>query len=297
MDNQTDDQSDRTFGEVIEEEVDTEADTQVDTDEVEAEAETSEESDTPDQDDSGKSQPGTQLTEKGTKLDPNPLSAAHQQLANERRIRQQYEQLLGNPQLLSQYIKAQYGTPVSQQGQAQPEFKEYKADDFENLDDVANVVNNLQKSFVDKTKAYEDKIMQLSNAVSLLTRSATQDKVASNIEREVVGLQGIKELDPKSPEFIDGLESEIVSLYHRLDFDENTGTYRGQYSIADIGKSIVEAARKARQIGSQKAQTNIRRKAEGRVTTSTKVEDEVDDSKLSPADSIAKGISQVFGGR
>lgn len=293
-----DNQSDRSFGEVAEQEVDT--------DEVETSEEISEEtqeSDTPDQDDSGESGKENQdtseeqLTEKGTKLDPNPLSAAHQQLANERKIRQQYEQLLSNPQLLSQYIKSQYGSPVANQQVEQPEIKEYKADDFESLDDVANVVNNLQKSFVEKTKSYEEKIMQLSNAVSLLTRSATQDKVASNIEREVIGLQGIKELDPKSPEFIDGLEEEIVSLYHRLDFDENTGTYRGQYSIAEIGKSIVEAAKKARQAGSQKAQTVIKRKAEGRVTTSSKVEEETDDEKLSPEDSIAKGISQIFGGR
>lgn len=293
-----DNQSDRSFGEVAEQEVDT--------DEVETSEEISEEtqeSDTPDQDDSGESGKENQdtseeqLTEKGTKLDPNPLSAAHQQLANERKIRQQYEQLLSNPQLLSQYIKSQYGSPVANQQVEEPEIKEYKADDFESLDDVANVVNNLQKSFVEKTKSYEEKIMQLSNAVSLLTRSATQDKVASNIEREVIGLQGIKELDPKSPEFIDGLEEEIVSLYHRLDFDENTGTYRGQYSIAEIGKSIVEAAKKARQAGSQKAQTIIKRKAEGRVTTSSKVEEETDDEKLSPEDSIAKGISQIFGGR
>lgn len=293
-----DNQSDRSFGEVAEQEVDT--------DEVETSEEISEEtqeSDTPDQDDSGESGKENQdtseeqLTEKGTKLDPNPLSAAHQQLANERKIRQQYEQLLSNPQLLSQYIKSQYGSPVANQQVEEPEIKEYKADDFESLDDVANVVNNLQKSFVEKTKSYEEKIMQLSNAVSLLTRSATQDKVASNIEREVIGLQGIKELDPKSPEFIDGLEEEIVSLYHRLDFDENTGTYRGQYSIAEIGKSIVEAAKKARQAGSQKAQTIIKRKAEGRVTTSSKVEEETDDEKLSPEDSIAKGISQMFGGR
>lgn len=293
-----DNQSDRSFGEVAEQEVNA--------DEVETSEEISEEtqeSDTPDQDDSGESGKENQdtseeqLTEKGTKLDPNPLSAAHQQLANERKIRQQYEQLLSNPQLLSQYIKSQYGSPVANQQVEEPEIKEYKADDFESLDDVANVVNNLQKSFVEKTKSYEEKIMQLSNAVSLLTRSATQDKVASNIEREVIGLQGIKELDPKSPEFIDGLEEEIVSLYHRLDFDENTGTYRGQYSIAEIGKSIVEAAKKARQAGSQKAQTIIKRKAEGRVTTSSKVEEETDDEKLSPEDSIAKGISQIFGGR
>ena len=293
-----DNQSDRSFGEVAEQEVDT--------DEVETSEEISEEtqeSGTPDQDDSGESGKENQdtseeqLTEKGTKLDPNPLSAAHQQLANERKIRQQYEQLLSNPQLLSQYIKSRYGSPVANQQVEQPEIKEYKADDFESLDDVANVVNNLQKDFVEKIKSYEEKIMQLSNAVSLLTRSATQDKVASNIEREVIGLQGIKELDPKSPEFIDGLEEEIVSLYHRLDFDENTGTYRGQYSIAEIGKSIVEAAKKARQAGSQKAQTIIKRKAEGRVTTSSKVEEETDDEKLSPEDSIAKGISQIFGGR
>ncbi len=293
-----DNQSDRSFGEVAEQEVNA--------DEVETSEEISEEtqeSGTPDQDDSGESGKENQdtseeqLTEKGTKLDPNPLSAAHQQLANERKIRQQYEQLLSNPQLLSQYIKSQYGSPVANQQVEQPEIKEYKADDFESLDDVANVVNNLQKSFVEKTKSYEEKIMQLSNAVSLLTRSATQDKVASNIEREVIGLQGIKELDPKSPEFIDGLEEEIVSLYHRLDFDENTGTYRGQYSIAEIGKSIVEAAKKARHAGSQKAQTIIKRKAEGRVTTSSKVEEETDDEKLSPEDSIAKGISQIFGGR
>lgn len=237
----------------------------------------------------------SQLTEKGTKLDPNPQSAVHQQLANERKIRQQMETVLKNPELLSRFMKEQYGgkLPVTEQP-ATPAIKEYKAEDFENLEDVAKTINGLQQSFLETKKTYEEKIATLSKTVSELTGNAKQTQVAGTINRDVSELQGIKELDPKSPEFIEGLEEKIVNLYNELDFDEESQTYRGNYSIAKLGKVIVDAARIARSKGSQQAQTVVKDKSEGRVKTSDKVETEVDSSQMSASDSIAAGISKMF---
>src|SRR5690606_18792007 len=59
----------------------------------------------------GEGQP--KLTEKGTKLDPNPLSAAHQELANERRKLAQYQQVLSNPEMLKRYA-AQMGMTLAE---------------------------------------------------------------------------------------------------------------------------------------------------------------------------------------
>jgi len=68
------------------------------------------------------SQSEQHLTEKGTKLDSDPLTAAHQELANERKLRGQYETVLKSPELLRRLHKKQ---DIPLQKQKMPSRKKY----------------------------------------------------------------------------------------------------------------------------------------------------------------------------
>jgi len=228
------------------------------------------------------------LTDKGTKVDPDPLSAANQLRANAEREARALKTLLSDPERLSQYMKEQFPPKV----EAAP-VKQYTAEDFANLEDVANVVNKLQAESTAKTEAQEATIKQLTTAVKSLLQGGRAQQLASTTESDVNTLKGMPELDPKSPDFIDGLENDIAEMYHKLDFDEQTGTYKGQYSIADIGNRMITAAKRARQAGSLKAQTVVKDKSQGKVVTSPKAVDDKDTSNMSPENSIAQGISKM----
>lgn len=250
----------------------------------------------------------TKLTEKGTKLDEDPLTAAHQLLANEKRVRGQMEQVLGNPELLSRFVKDRYGIdlPVKGQNQSQvedleqsgskePVFKEYKPEDFENLDDVAKVMNEIQKNFATQLENYKNPVGLLTKAVGSLVESGRNEEISSNIVNQIKNLQTIPELDPKSPDYIEGLEEDIAQQFNDLDLDPNTQMYRGRYSISKVAEKLIEAARKGKKSGSLKTQTIVKDKTSGKARVSEETTDEEDTSKLNPGDSIALGIAKMFG--
>lgn len=234
------------------------------------------------------------LTEKGTKLDPNPESAIHQQLANERARARQYEAVLSNPELLKKYMETQFGASTKVE-EPKETVKEYTAEDFENLDDVAKTINGLQQGFSEKVKTYEQKIKELEGMVGGLVNNTHAQHVATTVGQDVSVLRDEPELNSKSPEYIEGLEEDIVAEYNRLDYDARTDSYRGNHSIAEIGKRLIGISRKARKAGSLEAQTVVKDKSQGKVTTSSKVSDEPNTDDLSPGDSIALGISKTWG--
>lgn len=237
-------------------------------------------------------------TEKGTKLDPNPQSAVHQELANERRARLDRDKVLGNPELLARYMETQFGVKVQPRENTQTEevkTKKYTADDFQHIEDVAETVNKLQDGFEQKIQSVSEENKQLKQAVSSLLFNDRASQVARTMETDITSLRSEPELNPRSPDFIEGLEEEIASMYHQLDFDESIGGYRGKQSLADIGKRIISTARKARQKGSIQAQTIVKDKSEGRVRTSQKSTNSVNTDNLPAADSIAAGIAKTFG--
>lgn len=238
-----------------------------------------------------------ELTEKGTKLDENPQSALHQQLANEKRVRADMEKVLGNPEYLTKFLKQQYGVDVVQakaeEVAAPSENKKYTAADFDTLDQVAEKFNELQSGFDQKSKAYEDNIKQLASTVSALVEGGREAQIATGMEQDASSLRSVPELKAGDPEFIDGLESKIVEKYIQSDFDPQTGRFRGQTTLKRVGDEFIEAIRLGRKSGSQKAQTIVRDKTEGRVRTSTPVKDEQDTSTMKPGDSIAAGIKRL----
>lgn len=239
----------------------------------------------------------TQLTEKGTKLDPNPESAVHQQLANEKRVRSQMEQVLGNPQLLAKYMETQYGIkiPTNEGTQTQEtQSKKYTAEDFENIGDVAETVNKIQDEFSNKINSVVEENKNLKKAVSDMVFNGRVTQIAQTMEKDVNTLRNIPELNPSNPAYIEGLEDEIAGMYHQLDFDEQTGMFRGAFSLKEIGDKMISAARKARAKGSLQAQTIVKDKIQGQVRTTSKANDTVDTDKMKPGDSIAAGIAKMF---
>lgn len=239
-----------------------------------------------------------ELTEKGTKKDPNPQSAVHQELANTRRDKQNMEAVLGDPEKLARFMEVQYGikaqAPAKEGEVASDAPKTYTAADFENLDNVAEVVNNISKGFNEQLSLAKQEIAGLTKTVQNLSQGGQAQALYTKSAEDVAALAKEPELDPTSPDFIKGLESDIALEYHRLDFDEKTGRYLGKQSMKDIGDRLIAVARRSRQKGSQDAQTIVKDKSRGKVTTSATANDKTGNGEKSdPASSIAEGISKM----
>lgn len=311
---------DRGFGEVAEREIPSDdansedtQDEQVENDQDESSENNSDQTDNQegdeenkDENEDGSQQPKQEKTEKGTKLDPNPKSAVHQQLANERRMRGQMEQVLASPQLIAKFMQEQYGITVdvskkgqpAQQDTTQPaqttSSKKWTAKDFESLEDVAEKFNGLQEQFTNEISKRDEEIKGLKGQLGGISERGRILQIADTMEGDVKALSAEPELNPQSPEFIPGLEDEIGALYHKLDFDEASGMYRGNYSLREIGESIIKTARTAKKAGSQRAQTIVRDKTGGRIRTGNQGNNVASRDELPPAQSIAQGIAKMF---
>ena len=152
----------------------------------------------------------------------------------------------------------------------------------------------MQNYFVNLLKRKEEEIGKIKNAVGGMQNTSRMNQIADRTTSEVNSLRTVPELDPKSPDFIDGLEGQIASLYHTLDFDPESETYRGQYSIAEIGKLLVNTARQARKAGVQRGQTIIKDKTGGKIRTGGTSKGAVDREEMSAGASIASGIASMF---
>jgi hypothetical protein len=233
------------------------------------------------------------LTEKGTKLDPNPLSAAHQELANERKVRQEYEQILRNPEILKKYAK-EAGISLSEaKEEIKEESKKFSADRFKTADDVASVFNELTERMESLVKENSE----LKNNFSGFAQSREVERVANNLQSDSVKVKNLyKELDKESDQYNESLDKRIAARYHKLDFDEKTGSYMGKHSLADIAQDFVETYREAKGTGSKEAQTKIVEKQSGRVITSTKSASRVESESNDPGTAIAQKIYQRLHG-
>lgn len=320
MDNDTNnggETTERGFGEVAEREIPSDdansedtQDERVENDQDESSEDNSNQTDNQegdegkkDDDDENSQQP--KKTEKGTKLDPNPKSAVHQQLANERRMRGQMEQVLASPELIAKFVREQYGIemPIAK-GAAAPAATEtakpattqkWTAKDFESLEDVAEKFNGLQEQFTTEIAKRDEEIKKLTGQLGGISERGRILQIADTMEGDVKALSAEPELNPNSPEFIPGLEDEIGAFYHKLDFDEASGMYRGNYSLREIGESMIKTARAAKKAGSQRAQTIVQDKTGGRIRTGNQGGDKgVSRDELPPAQSIAQGIAKMF---
>ncbi|KKK72063.1 hypothetical protein LCGC14_2907660, partial [marine sediment metagenome] len=120
-------------------------------------------------------------TEKGTKLDQNPLSAAHQQLANERKKSQGYERVLNSPELLRKFAKESGYTLAEAKAEIKEELK-YSADQFKNSGDIANTLNEMRTSFNKEITTLREENKRLQGHVTGLNSSQQIESVANAMQ-------------------------------------------------------------------------------------------------------------------
>jgi hypothetical protein len=243
---------------------------------------------------------GQQLTEKGTKLDPNPLSQAHQLLANERRQRAQYEQILNNPDMLKRYAEQMGMTLAQAKAEVKEEVNEFTPDKFKTADDVAAALNNLQTQFSGKLTEAQKVIETLQSKVSEFESTGRIQQVANGMKEDIMTVrEKYPVLNPKNPdykEFGQELEKRIGSFYHQLDFDPQSNSYRGGVSLAGITDFVMGFVDQAKKEGNTEAQTKVIVKKAGKVVTSSKKTTDEGETSKDPGTVIAQRIAKAMRG-
>jgi len=240
-------------------------------------------------------------TEKGTNLDPNPLSAAHQQLANERRLRENYEKVLSSPELLRRFAK-ESGMTLEEAKEEIKDAKDelYTPERFKSAQDVADALNELKGGFTKATKELREENQRLRGELSGISSSRQLERVTSSMQSDIASVrEKYPQLNPKSPEYDKDLENEIGSFYHELDAvdpsDPSKG-YRGQFSIARITERFMRVRGEGARRGSQKAQTDVKIKQSGRVVTTSKTSSKDESRSSDPGTSIAQKVARALAG-
>jgi len=227
------------------------------------------------------------VTEKGTKLDQNPLSRVNQELANERAKIKQYEEVLNNPTLLKNYV-TQFENPETQK--EKNEEPEMRVEDIQTTED-------LQKYQRQQDKKLDSKFKELDTTISSVKSSQRDTVVASRIQSDITTIrEQYPELNPKSPTYNKELDTSVGELYEMYDLDPQTKTFRGQVSIKDIAEKVMKAAGSSRKQGSEEAQTTIRDKRSGRAVSGAS-STAPDESHMTPGQIIASRIKAARGGR
>ena len=234
------------------------------------------------------------ITEKGTKLDPNPQSALNQQLANERRQRMEYERFLSNPQALKRYVEdlerergVSHTEPVKTTGE------EITLDQVQTTEDMQKYLGQQQNKI-------DAKLKEVDTLKEGIASQAQEDRIGRTITSEIDEVRSkYAELRPKNadgsdnPDFDKELEKELGDLFDELDLDPKTGKYQGKVSLMRLTDRFMKAAKRGQDQGSKQAQTVVQDRRNGRVTSGTVTESEPDESKLSASQTIAARIKRA----
>lgn len=239
------------------------------------------------------------LTEKGTKLDPDPLSQAHQLLANERAKIASYEKVLSDPALLRKYAKESGMTLEEAKAEIKEEKKEteksYSPDRFKTAQDVADALNELAENSNKTVSQLKEQIQSLQGELSGISSTRNLERVTNSMQSDIASVQEkYPQLNPKSPEYDKELEKEIGSFYHELDFDPQTGGYKGKFSIANITDRFMKVRGVGAKEGSARAQTIVKTKVSGQVVTSSKTSSKGASTSSDPGTSIAQKIQNAL---
>lgn len=228
-----------------------------------------------DSDDQGQGDEGEDLTDKGTKKDPNPKSQVHQELANERRARQEAEaRLLAYERQLSQ--------PQQQQSQEKKPFVD--PEKLTNRQSVAEVLNTLYERL-----EQQDNLIKGFGSQFGQTREALADDLnQQNFTREVFdSYKDYPELDETSSQYNKALDEKITAIYKRVAYDSQGRLRRDRPSFRELADDYMTAVRAAQGTGEQKARTRVIEKQAGQVNTSKKGAMQVSTDNMSDEEFIA----------
>jgi hypothetical protein len=241
------------------------------------------------------------LTEKGTKLDPNPQSAVHQELANAKREAEEYRQFMSNPQQLKKYLAELESELGDKTGETKSEIQD-RAED-ENLITDPDKIETPEdfKSYVKfLTKGIEKERKSLLEERNSIRQEASERAINDRLVNDIDSLQNkYSFLRPTNsdgtpnPEFDKELEKEIAEQYEEFDKDPKTGKYLGKVSISAIAERAIRIRRLGEATGSKQAQTTVVDKRLGAVKTTGGKSIASDESKMSATQLIASRMAKV----
>lgn len=238
-------------------------------------------------------------TEKGTKLDPDPLSRAHQLRANAEAEARQYQALLNDPVRLKAYVKEL----EAETGEGEKEEAASVDDALANLDpskletveDLQNFAKNLKEATSKEIANVKKELTGLTSSQQLETTKASIRNSIDEVQNKYPELREYNSDGTKNPDFNKELENLIGTVYEQIDFDKKSKQFRGNYLPHQIAEWFMGAKRIGEGSGSRKAQTDVIDKSKGRVTTSQTngSAPEIDESKQTATATIADRMKRA----
>lgn len=238
-------------------------------------------------------QDGGQTTDKGTKLDPNPMSAINQQLANERRKVQEYESFMSDPEQVERYLEELRKELGETKPTADPK-DEISLEQVQTREDVVKFLDQERR----KDKVEIDNLKKtISGFMQTQGELAVGQRIRSQIEearRKYPAINPVKADGSPNPDFDPELEKQIGEAFDELDYDPRTQSFRGQVDFLKLVDRFMTAAKRGESAGSRKAQTVIQDRRTGRVVTGTQASsDSPDESNMTPSQKIAARLQRV----
>ena len=234
------------------------------------------------------------VTDKGTKLDPNPIQQAHQLRANAEAKVRMFEDFLDDPVKLESYLQ---DLKKERGGQGKEEKTEdlIDADKIETVDDLRKYAKQLRDQNtreIDSVKREMGGIKQGEQVRQIASKIGSEIK---SIQDKYPALREFNTDGSKNPEYNEELDTAIGNFYNKLDFNGRTKMYRGRYSILGIADQFMKVRGIGVKSGSQQAQTIVKDKRTGRIITNQGggSDSQSDETKQSAAQTIAARMKRA----
>lgn len=255
------------------------------------------------QDDDGK---GAGKTDKGTNLDPDPLTRANQLRANAEAMVKRYERVLASPELLREFAK-KAGYSLAEAKEALNDAKDkseevaFKPDRFKTKDDLASAFNELAGGYKKEISDLKKELEDLRKGFTGFQANDRVRQVATTMSADISSVQKeYPQLNPSSPEYDPELEKRITAFYAKLDAvdpDDLQKGFKGNISLAWVAEQFMGVAAGARKNGADSAKTQVIVKKAGRIVDTGKGGSSGKGESSNPGTSIALKIAQEMGGR
>ncbi len=246
------------------------------------------------EDNSSTQEENIEKTDKGTRLDSDPLSRANQLRANAEAEVRNYREFLNNPQAVKAYLaeleKEQGGAVEEQEDEITP-------DQIETTEDLQKFARQLERKSNQKIEEVKRSLNGVQQKQALTATADQIDRQIQTIEGKYSALREFNADGSKNPDFDPELEKELGDLFIDLDYDPRGKQFKGKIDYVKVADRFMKAVKRGESQGSRKAQTIVKDKRDARPQSSGRVstDSQLDESKMSASETIAARIAKAYG--
>lgn len=230
------------------------------------------------------------VTDKGTRLDSDPLSQANQLRANAEAKARQMEDFLNDPKRVKAYLE-----DLEKENKTAIKEELIDPDNLETVDDLKRFAKQLQGQSKQELEAVKREVFGIRDGERIRETKNRISSEVKNVQEKYPVLREFNSDGTKNPEYNEELDTAIGEFYNELDYDAHTKSYRGQHSIAKIADRFMKVRGLGEKNGTVKAQTIIKDKRTGRIITNQQGDSNTasDESKQSASQTIAERMKRA----